>query len=240
MADHLSKRVQIALAIQADLEALPVRNTSRVRSVRRKYSQYLKNDSPELVFGLARLLLHDERHDERHEERLRWIAYELVRSHQAAFQQVGPAELQEFGQGIHSWDTVDAFARTLSGPAWLRGQIDDELIHRWAHSEDLWWRRAALVSTVALNMRSQAGPGDTPRTLAVCRLLVADQEDMVVKAMSWALRELVVHDPQAVQAFLKEHDGELNARIKREVRNKLRTGLKNPGKDSRGPAGEKE
>ena len=52
---------------------------------------------------------------------------------------------------------------------------------------------------------------------------------MVVKAMSWALRELVVHNPQAVQAFLDEHTEALNARIKREVGNKLRTGLKNPG-----------
>lgn len=223
---------EIAQAIQADLESLPVRNTSSLRSVRCKYSQYLKNDSPDLVFGLARLLLHNERQ--------RWIAYELVRSHQAAFQQVGASVLEEFGQGIHSWDTVDAFARTLSGPAWLKGQINDELIHRWAHSEDLWWRRAALVSTVALNMRSQGGPGDTPRTLAVCRLLVADQEDMVIKAMSWALRELVVHDPQAVRAFLEKHDGDLNARIKREVRNKLRTGLKNPAKEGWTPTGEKE
>jgi 3-methyladenine DNA glycosylase AlkD len=62
----------------------------------------------------------------------------------------------------------------------------------------------------------------------VCRLLVADHEDMVVKALSWALRELVVHDPQAVGAFLEEHEGVLAARVKREVRNKLMTGLKNP------------
>jgi 3-methyladenine DNA glycosylase AlkD len=81
---------------------------------------------------------------------------------------------------------------------------------------------------VALNMRSHGGPGDVPRTLAVCRLLVADHEDMVGKALSWALRELVVHDPQAVETFLQEHQEALAARVKREVRNKLATGLKNP------------
>jgi 3-methyladenine DNA glycosylase AlkD len=70
--------------------------------------------------------------------------------------------------------------------------------------------------------------GDVPRTLAVCRLLVDDQDDMVVKALSWALRELVVHDPEAVRAFLSEYEDVLAARIKREVRNKLTTGLKNP------------
>jgi hypothetical protein len=38
----------------------------------------------------------------------------------------------------------------------------------------------------------------------------------------------VVHDPAAVSAFLDEHNDVLAARIKREVNNKLTTGLKNP------------
>ncbi len=48
--------------------------------------------------------------------------------------------------------------------------------------------------------------------------------------MSWALRELVVHDPEAVHGFLKEYDSILAARVKREVQNKLNSGLKNPRK----------
>jgi 3-methyladenine DNA glycosylase AlkD len=51
---------------------------------------------------------------------------------------------------------------------------------------------------------------------------------MVAKAMSWALRELVVHDRKGVEAFLAAHDDLLAARVKREVRNKLTTGLKHP------------
>jgi 3-methyladenine DNA glycosylase AlkD len=46
--------------------------------------------------------------------------------------------------------------------------------------------------------------------------------------MSWALRELLVHEPEVVAKFLIEHETELAARVKREVRNKLNTGLKNP------------
>ena len=69
-----------------------------------------------------------------------------------------------------------------------------------------------------------------PRTLEVCRMLAADHDDMVAKALSWALRELVRHDAGAVQAFLAEHEHVLAARVKREVRNKLTTGLKNPRK----------
>lgn len=84
------------------------------------------------------------------------------------------------------------------------------------------------MSTVAFNVRSQGGKGDVPRTLAICQLLVADGEDMVVKALSWALRQLVYFDPEAVERFLQEYDSLLAGRVKREVGNKLRTGLKNP------------
>ena len=86
----------------------------------------------------------------------------------------------------------------------------------------------ALVSTLALNLRPHGGYWDVAHTLAVCWMLVDDRDDMVVKALSGALRALVVHDPGAVEAFLAEHEDELAARVKREVNNKLRTGLKNP------------
>jgi 3-methyladenine DNA glycosylase AlkD len=67
----------------------------------------------------------------------------------------------------------------------------------------------------------------------VCRLLASDHADMVAKALSWALRELVVHDAGAVVQFLSEHEGVLAARVKREVRHKLATGLKNPRRPKR-------
>ncbi len=211
---------QVVSQINAEIRALPVHNTPSQRAVRRKYSRMLKGAGAEFVLDVARRLLKDVGS--------RWLAYELIANHPAAFASLGGAELEELGQGIDSWWSVDSYARTLSGPAWLKGQVSEARIARWARSADLWWRRAALVSTVALNMRSHGGAGDVDRTLAVCRLLVADHEDMIVKAMSWALRELVVHDPRAVASFLQEHEAALAARVKREVRNKLATGLKNP------------
>jgi 3-methyladenine DNA glycosylase AlkD len=210
----------LAAEIAAEIGGLPVRNTPNVRAVRRRYSRQLRRASPQFVLGVARALLRTYGH--------RSVAYELIQAHRETFRSLGEAEIEELGQGINSWWTVDSFGRTLSGPAWRDGLVDDALIHRWARSDDLWWRRAALVSTVALNIRSRGGTGDVDRTLEVCRMLVDDHEDMVVKAMSWALRELVIHDPQTVRAFLVEHDAALAARVKREVNNKLTTGLKNP------------
>ena len=211
---------RLASELDAEVRALPLQNSPSVRAIRRKYSRMLKIADPEFVIELVRELVHNYGY--------RGSAYELILFHKEAFRSLGEAELEDLGQGINSWWSVDSFARTLAGPAWRDGLVPDELIHRWARSEDRWWRRAALVSTVALNVRSRGGKGDVPRTLEVCRMLVDDHDDMVAKAMSWALRELVVHDPQAVREFLAEHDDVLAARVKREVTNKLTTGLKNP------------
>jgi 3-methyladenine DNA glycosylase AlkD len=213
----------LAAEIDARIQALSVRNSPNVRTVRREYTKQLKNAPADFVLALATMLLHAYGY-----RGTGSIAYELISYHSPAFVSLGVTKIEALGQGIDSWHSVDGFARLISGPAWLKGLISDDVIHRWALSPDLWWRRAALVSTVALNMRSHGGYGDVDRTLAVCRMLVDDHEDMVVKALSWALRQLVVHDPEAVRAFLSEHEEQLAARVKREVRNKLKTGLKNP------------
>jgi len=217
-----SDPVAVAAELYAEITALQNPNTPNVRAIRKKYSKRFRDNDSVFILELAWVLL--DRYGER------WIAYELIANHQKAYSSLDEAALEKYGQGINSWGSVDSFSRTLSGPAWRDGMVDDALLHRWAGSTDRWWRRAALVSTVALNVRSQGGKGDTERTLAICQKLAGDQDDMVIKAMSWALRELVPHDPQAVREFIKENEKVLATRVKREVNNKLSTGLKNPGR----------
>ena len=200
--------------------ALPIKRAKYIWPLRRRFARSLQDASPEYVLKVAGELFYNYANPGH--------TTSLLMFHKGAFQTLGEREIEEFGQGINSWGTVDTFARRLAGPAWLQGQISDETIHKWARSDNRWWRRAALVSTVALNVRSKGGYGDVPRTLEVCKRLVADHDDMVVKALSWALRELVVHDPDAVRAFLRENEAILAARVKREVKNKLTKGLKNP------------
>jgi 3-methyladenine DNA glycosylase AlkD len=106
--------------------------------------------------------------------------------------------------------------------------VPASLIHDWARAADHWWRRIALVSTVPLNSKARGGEGDSHRTLQVCRILEKDRDPMVVKAMSWALRELAKVQPRAVRAYLSERRAILAPLVLREVQNKLETGLKNP------------
>ena len=211
---------ELAAQIDAEIINLPLRNTPNVRVIRRKYSATLVDADPGYILDLAHELIYKYGY--------RGTAYELVCYHKNTYCSLGEAKIEALGQGMDSWWSVDSFARLISGPAWRDGLISDEPIYKWAHSEDRWWRRAALVSTVAFNVKSHGGTGNTERTLALCRILVDDHDDMVVKAMSWALRMLVPWDPEAVGAFLNDYDNRLAGRVKREVNNKLTTGLKNP------------
>lgn len=208
--------------IQATVEAQTDRSTAHLRQVRRSFSKQLKDIDAQSMLDLALALV------ALGPWVYRWYAYELVHYHRPALQALDAAMLERLGEGMDDWPATDTFAPYLAGVAWREGQIGDEVIHRWVRSEDRWWRRAALVSTVALNIRARGGTGDAPRTLAVCELLVDDEDDMVVKALSWALRALITWDEDAVRTFLAVHEGVLAARVKREVRNKLETGLKNP------------
>jgi len=124
----------VAAAIQSDIKQLAICNTPAMRAIRRGYSHFLKSAKADFMLHLAHTLREVEAH--------RWFAYELLRNHPAAFARVDAVALEHLGCGLNSWWTVDAFARILSGPVWLKRQIADKLILKWARSLDPWWRRA--------------------------------------------------------------------------------------------------
>lgn len=217
-AHESTESEHLAEEIAARLQALPSAKTEPVRALRREYSRRMAGSTPQDVLDVALRLL----------DQHRFVAYELAHYHPATLRSLGERELALLGRGIASWEAVDTFACYLSGPAWREHQLPDAVIESWAHSSDRWWRRAALVSTVPLNLKARGGRGDTARTLLICHLLVTDRDDMVVKAMSWALRELSRHGPQEVRAFLAEYQDQCAARVVREVQHKLATGLKSP------------
>ncbi|MEK7727428.1 MAG: DNA alkylation repair protein [candidate division KSB1 bacterium] len=218
-------------AIGLRLHASPNLTTPAARVIRREYSRVLLQAGAKDVLFIAQRLLREAT------ALHRFMAYELIYCHRAALASLRAKDLERLGRGLDSWGAVDTFACYLSGPAWRARQVPDTMIVKWARARDLWRRRAALVSTVPLNRKALGGAGNTKRTLRICGMLVKDREDMVVKALSWALRELAKRDAKAVRGFIAKHENQLAARVVREVRNKLRTGLKNPVMDHRGFSG---
>jgi 3-methyladenine DNA glycosylase AlkD len=212
--------VRLAKEIRSQLNLMTSPTTAAVRATRREFSRRIASAAPESVIQLALHLL-DENSD-----LLRFFSYELITHHKLASKQLTIDDLLKLGRGLNSWSSVDSFAMYLSGPMWAQGRLSDKMVATWARSKDRWWRRTALVSTVALSRRGN--PDDLLKVEKICSLLTTDRDDMVVKALSWALREVAKKHPNEARAFLAEHKHTLAARVLREVNNKLRTGLKTP------------
>jgi 3-methyladenine DNA glycosylase AlkD len=213
--------------IVVSIVELPTQSTDSIREVRKRFSRELAHRPAEQILQLALKLR------SRDDFILRFVAYELVHYHKAALASLNARSLKELGQGLDSWMAVDTFACYLSGPAWRERQVPDATVKEWTRSTDRWWRRAALVSTVPLNSKARGGKGDPSRTIDICSELVSDRDDMVVKALSWALRELSKRDPVLTKSFLEKYQDELAPRVIREVTSKLETGLKSARRSTR-------
>ena len=192
--------------------------TGALRAIARQLRDETRGLPLAELLALAQRLIATEVHEGRQ------VAYELLAAHRGLPALLTRAELEVLGQGMDNWVSVDTFSCSLAGGALRAGGLQAADLLDWARSPDRWWRRAALVTTTGWNKRSHGGRGDVPRTLLVCRALVADRDEFVVKALSWALRDLVVWDPGAVRAFLEAEP--VAARVKREVTTKLETGRK--------------
>jgi 3-methyladenine DNA glycosylase AlkD len=218
----MATAARVVSDIRSDLRRHGEGTVGSVRVVRRKWSKALKEDPAKLVMDVVVALAGGGAWPER------LVAFELLESHPGAFGMLNASCVTALAKGFADWASVDHFGVTVAGPAWRDGLMPDSAVHNWTKSADRWRRRLALVSTVRLNTPARGRTGDAARTLSVCRLLIEDRDDMVVKAMSWALRELAKRDPAAVKRFLKDEGDRLPARVRREVTNKLTTGLKNP------------
>jgi 3-methyladenine DNA glycosylase AlkD len=189
-----------------------------IRAIVRDVARRTKGESAAFVVDLAAQLVRVGSLEARQ------IGYELLGRRKDALATLGTRAIETLGRGNDNWKSVDVFSCEVTGTCWRDGKLTDAAVRRWARSKDRWWRRTALVTTVPLNMKSRGGVGDAARTLEICALCAEDRDDMVVKACSWALRELGERDPEAVRAFLRHQT--LAPRVIREVQRKLETGLK--------------
>ncbi len=195
-------------------------DTPALRRVRRSLSRTLAQADPSLVLAVADALV------KRGSWTDRVIAYETVAEHPSAFAALDEMRVIRWSLGLTNWGTVDLFGCTLGGQAWREGILSDAVVLAWSRSTDRWRRRLALVCTVPLNSKARGGAGDATRTLRICETLVDDRDDMVVKALSWSLRELGKTDAKAVRLFLSRNQNRVASRVMREVTNKLTTGKK--------------
>lgn len=155
------------------------------------------------------------------------IAFEFLGKDKRTLMELSEKDIDDFDQNLDNWVSVDCFSAYLVGFAWRENIITTEKVKSYFNSKDFWRRRIPIVATVSLNQKARGGTGDAKRTLEICELCVEDHQDMINKALSWALRELVKIESDPVIDFIEKHEDQLHPRVLREVRHKLTTGKKN-------------
>ncbi len=221
-------RAALVLAERPTAERLLGLPTPTYREVAQSLGRQIADRPADQVLALALALQTTGVHEARQ------VAYELLGARRDVSRLLDRSTLEALGAGLDNWVSVDTFGVLLAGRALRERRLTEADLLAWAGSSDRWWRRAALVSTTGWNQRSRGGRGEVPGTLRVCAALVEDRDDMVVKALSWALRMLAHWDPEAVRGFLDAHAGRVAARARREVLTKLQTGTKRGVSQARG------
>lgn len=103
-------------------------------------------------------------------------------------------------QYINNWDLVDLSAHYILGKAIYDGIQSKDILDTLVHSSILWERRVAIISTFYFIRK-----GDIDDTLRLSKVLLSDKEDLMHKAVGWALREAWKKDAPRVEAFLQEN-----------------------------------
>jgi 3-methyladenine DNA glycosylase AlkD len=99
---------------------------------------------------------------------------------------------------INNWDLVDTSAPYIVGRHLLTRPR--KILYRLAKSKNLWERRIAIVSTQTL-IRA----GEIEDTFAIAKLLLADDHDLIHKAVGWMLREAGKQSEPGLVKFLKQN-----------------------------------
>jgi 3-methyladenine DNA glycosylase AlkD len=99
---------------------------------------------------------------------------------------------------INNWDLVDLTAYHIVG-AYLESR-NKEPLYRLARSTDLWERRIAILSTFHYIRKNRFD-----EAIRIAEMLVADEEDLIHKAVGWMLREIGKRDIAAEENFLELH-----------------------------------
>ncbi len=101
-------------------------------------------------------------------------------------------------RSVNNWDLVDMSAPELVGP--YIGGDNTRVVEKLSVSKGLWDRRIAMVATHWTTRR-----GDLAPALLIAERLLADEHDLMHKAVGWMLREVGKQSPDALRGFLDKH-----------------------------------
>jgi 3-methyladenine DNA glycosylase AlkD len=98
-----------------------------------------------------------------------------------------------------NWATTDAICGLLIGPLLVEHPHLASTVAKWAGDRNMWVRRASIVGLIPLARRGLA----LDLLYPTARRLHRDEEDLIQKAVGWALREAGKTDMNRLERYLR-------------------------------------
>ena len=140
-----------------------------------------------------------------HEHRLTGI-FILVGQFKKAKQEAERKKIYDFYLShlsrVNNWDLVDSSASYIMGGYLFdkSSQKSKQTLQKLAHSKSLWDRRVAIIATLYFIYQDRFD-----ETFEISEILLHDSEDLIHKAVGWALREIGKKDKTTEIDFLNKH-----------------------------------
>lgn len=110
-------------------------------------------------------------------------------------------QIRTFPVHFDDWGKVDDFGTTVLNQLFEKFPTEIlQMIHEWNHSENMWERR---LSMVAFTRKIGKSGKYTDECLELAENLINDPEDLVQKAVGWALKDTMRGDKDRVLAYVK-------------------------------------
>jgi 3-methyladenine DNA glycosylase AlkD len=192
---------QLARRVSPDAPNVYVVRAPLLEAVRRPLERALREGSSIPALQLAQRLVGAEDRD------LRLFALPCLRRSLFEDPEQSWQLMRRMGRGAQDWIEVDSLA-----DLWARGILAEPF--RWAELEQLLYSQltyerrlvGASLATIPHRLpsarRDELRPQAVERALEMIRLLMGDAEEMVQKALSWAIREWTRVDSTATAALL--------------------------------------
>lgn len=103
---------------------------------------------------------------------------------------------------VNNWDLVDSSAYKILGPYLV--DKDKSILYELAKSGHLWKQRIAIITTYYFIKKQIYRDA-----LAISKILLHHDHDLIHKAVGWMLREIGNRDKEVEVEFLKQHYKEM-------------------------------
>jgi 3-methyladenine DNA glycosylase AlkD len=129
------------------------------------------------------------------------VGIEIVARYRRDFTPALLARWKRWLAGNHAsnWSTTDAICGALIGPLVLQHPELGARLRVWARDRNMWVRRASIVGLIPRARRGES----LDLVYEIAKRLHGDTEDLIQKAVGWALREAGKTDLPRLERYLR-------------------------------------